>query len=160
MALEDFVLSVRNGSIFTLVDDKFGENQLELLDAIGEAQDTLVMNGFLRSDIMTLSTPELFFTLDYIVKLKLVDDCEEKFLPYFLSNDCYEQYVFCYERVEEVIKTLAGFLDEDELGEVIANIMYMDETGCNERQLERAKSKLVDAKEKLGPLLERAYAMF
>ena len=87
------------------------------------------------------------------------EDYEEIFMPYYYSNDEYENYVFCYERTEAIINVLANFLDGEELYEVTLDIMYMDEAVCESEILEEAKKKLVEKGNKLMPLLEQVFAM-
>ena len=162
-SLEEFVLSVRNGSVESFMyDDEFSaEDKLKLSDQVAEVREFLGMNGFLRPEMMLISMPEIYFTLFYIAKLDLIDDeLEEKFFPYFLSNEEYETYDFNYERVEAIIRVLSGFLTEEELGEVTLDMMFMDNINCDETILEKAKKKLMTKKDELVPLLEKAYAMF
>ena len=80
-------------------------------------------------------------------------------MPYYCSNDEYENYFFNYERIEAIINVLANFLDEDELYEVSLDIMYMGDGANDGEILEKAKKKLVEDADKLVPLLEQAFAM-
>lgn len=162
LTLEEFVLNMRNGSIFAFLnEDTYSEaEKLELTDLVEEARETLVINGFIRSDILNLANPELYFTLNYLVKTGLADDHEEVFLPYFFSNESYEKYDFCYERMEGVIDTLSDYLNDEELYEVATDVMYMDSDYCDPDILERAKRIIVDQKDDILFDLELVFSMF
>ena len=170
LSLEEFVLIVRNGSIeaFVLDDEYSDEEKLALSDQVAEVRETLVINGFIRPEMMTLSTPELYFALQYIVNLSLADDIElvmnedeyeEIFFPYFMTNEDYENYDFNYERVESILNVLSNFLSEEELYEVVLDVMFMSDASCDKKVLEEAKKKLVSERKKLVPLLEQVYTM-
>ena len=172
LSVEEFVLVVRNGSIDSLLyDDEYAEADKAALDfMIGDVREHLVVNGFIRPEMMGLNNPELYFVKTYLKDLKIAEkyystivfegDFEENFMPYFYSNDEYENYVFWYERIEAVINVLANFLDEDELYEVALDVMYMGDWVCDSGILEKAKKKLVIGAEKLVPLLEQAFAYY
>ncbi len=170
--LEEFVLCVRNGSInMFMYDDSFSEIEKgELIFLTDEVRDTLVANGFIRPEMIMTNTPELYFLLNYLIELGLIsdyiiekemdNDYDEVFMPYYYSNEQYEEYTFCYERIEAVINVLSNFLDADELYEVALDIMYMSDHPCDNETLENAKQKLVDRGLELVPLLEQAFAMY
>lgn len=169
--VEEFVLAVRNGSINTFMyNDKYSESEkIELASMVDDVKEMLIVNGFMRPEMMCLSNPELYFVIMYLIKLEMADkyyskkeldwDYEEIFMPYYYSNDEYENYFFNYERIEAIINVLANFLDEDELYEVSLDIMYMGDGANDGEILEKAKKKLVEDADKLVPLLEQAFAM-
>lgn len=170
--VEDFVLAVRNGSInsFMYNDEYSDADKMELASMADEVREFLIVNGFIRPEMMILSDPELYFTIMYILKLELADnyysakdsedDYEEIFMPYYCSNDAYENYVFCYERIEAILDLLSNFLDDEELYEVILDIMYMGDAACDQEILDQAKEKLVEKGSELVPLLEQVFAMY
>lgn len=172
LSVEEFVLAVRNGSVNSFIyDDSIPEaDKIELASMTEDVKEMLTVNGFIRHEMANLSDPELYFVVMYLMKLKIAEnyyskkdmeeDFEEIFMPYFYSNDEYENYVFCYERVEAIINVLANFLDGEELYEVTLDIMYMDESVCETEILDEAKKKLIEKGDKLTPLLEQAFAMY
>lgn len=162
LTLEEFVLNMRNGSVFTFInEDTYSEaEKLELTDLVEEARETLIINGFIRSDIFNLANPELYFTLNYLVKTGLADNHEEVFLPYFFSNESYEKYDFCYERMEGVIDVLSDYLSDKELYEVATDVMYMDSDYCNSIILDLAKKAIVEQKDEILPDLEEIFSIF
>lgn len=172
LSVEEFVLAVRNGSVnsFMYSDDYSEAEKIELASMVDDVRETLIVNGFIRPEMMSLSDPELYFVVMYLMKLEIAEkyyidgrldeDFEEIFMPYYYSNDEYENYVFCYERVEAIINVLANFLEGDELYEVTLDIMYMDDAICESEILEEGKKKLVEAADKLMPLLEQVFAMY
>lgn len=171
-SVEEFVLAVRNGSIndFMYSDEHSDAEKLELASMVEDVKETLTVNGFMRPEMMSLNDPELYFVVMYLMKLEIADnyylkkdmeeDFGETFMPYYYSNDEYENYVFCYERVEAIINVLSNFLDEEELYEVTLDIMYMDEAYCETETLENAKKRLVEKGDELIPLLEQVFAMY
>ena len=172
LSVEEFVLAIRNGSVNSFMySDKYSEaEKIELASMVEDVREFLIVNGFIRPEMMSLSDPELYFVVMYLMKLEIAEkdysdknldeDFEEIFMPYYYSNDEYENYVFCYERVEAIINILANFLDGEELYEVTLDIMYMDDAFCESEILEESKKKLVEAADKLMPLLEQAFAMY
>ena len=171
-SVEEFVLAVRNGSVnsFMYNDEYSDAEKLELASMVEDVKETLTVNGFMRSEMMSLNDPELYFVVMYLMKLEIADnyylkkdmeeDFGEIFMPYYYTNDEYENYVFCYERVEAIINVLSNFLDEEELYEVTLDIMYMDEVYCEAEILEDAKKRLVEKGDELIPLLEQVFAMY
>lgn len=172
--LEEFVLEVRNGSInsFMYDDERTEEDKAALGFMVDEVRETLIVNGFIRPEMMTLGNPELYFLLEYVIRLGFINDycskqelefdgdLETVFMPYYFSNEDYEEYVFCYERIEAILKVLADFLDEDELYEVSLDIMSMSGVACDDQVLKRAKEKLVENVAELVPSLEKVFAMY
>lgn len=172
LSVEEFVLAVRNGSVnsFMYNDGYSDAEKLELASMVEDVKEVLTVNGFMRPEMMSLNDPELYFVVMYLMKLEVADnyylkkdmeeDFGEIFMPYYYSNDEYENYVFCYERVEAIINVLSNFLDEEELYEVTLDIMYMDEAYCETEILEDAKKRLVEKGDELIPLLEQVFAMY
>ena len=160
--MDEFLLEMRNGSLEASInsDDSYSEvERIRLMDAIEDVKEVLLVNGFFRPDMM-ITTPELYFVVEYIVKPGLTDDYQETFLPYFSSNEDYEQYVFCYERIEAIINLLANFLTQEGLYEVAMDIMYTGDDYCDKEILEDAKGVLFKEREKIVPLLEQAFSMY
>lgn len=172
LSVEEFVLAVRNGSVnsFMYNDEYSDAEKLEYASMVEDVKEVLTVNGFIRPEMMSLNDPELYFVVMYLMKLDIADnyyskkdieeDFGEIFMPYYYSNDEYENYVFCYERVEAIINVLSNFLDEEELYEVTLDIMYMDEAYCETEILEDAKKRLVEQGDELIPLLEQVFAMY
>lgn len=169
--IEEFVLCVRNGFVnMFLYDDEYSEaDKGDLLFLTEDVRDTLVMNGFIRPEMIT-DNPELYFLKDYLIKYDIVtnyilekdleDDYDELFMPYYYSNEQYENYVFRYERIEAILGILSNFLDKAEYHEVALDIMYMSDQASDDVILERAKKKLADSTMELVPLLAKVFAMF
>lgn len=105
-------------------------------------------------------TPEMYFVVNYIIELGLIDDYRSVCMPYFESNEDYESYVFCYERVERIFHILREILDGDELYEVIIDVNYLDQDVCTKNLLESAKRKIAEHKDEIRRDLEATFAMF
>lgn len=162
--LEDFILDMRNGGVNSYIyDDQYTEKEkLVLMDAVEEARNVLIANGFFRSSISTGVEPELRFVLWYMADLGLMKEMEEDsietFLPYFASNEDYEKYNFCLEKVDALIGVLADYLLDDELAEVALDIRGSERVDT--RLTESAKEKIVKHKDELIPELETVFMMF
>lgn len=178
--LPEFVLCARNGTIneFMYNDDIPESEKLELSDMVAEVLEVLIVNGFIRLEMMAISNPELYFTMKYVVGLELVEsfileheaksgckdrdavDYEEALMPYFYFNEDYEKYVFNYERIEAVINLLSNYLDEEELYEVALDVMSIGNCVCDEEILEKARDKLKENSLDLIPKLVQAFEMY
>jgi hypothetical protein len=175
--LPEFVLCVRNGTVNEFMyDDSIPDaEKLELSDMVSEVLEVLMVNGFIRLEMMTISNPELYFTMKYIVSLELIKsfvlahetesgckdldevDYEEALMPYFFSNEDYEKYVFSYERVEATINLLSNYLDEEELYEVALDVMSVGNSNSDEEIIKRACDKMKENSLDLIPKLVQAF---
>lgn len=160
MSNEEVILSFRNGQVYSFLDDDdwTNEEKVNLLEIVDETRDMLIINGLIRPEINYGVTPEMRFVLEYVVKTDLTDRLDI-FMPYCFSNEDYERYVFCFERIEAVLKILEKELNAMEFYEVLSNIMS-DDAVCDEKTLNEAKRKMIKRKEKILPQLEKAFEIF
>ncbi len=162
---EELVLQVRNGEIYQMIadiDDTLDNNDniCKMMDIVEDIREGIIISGFIRPDITYVSSPEMYFTVHYIAELGLVDDYISKCMPYFETNEDYESYVFCYERVERIFQILNKILDDKELYEVILDVSYLDANVCETDILQDAKRKIVAHKDEISKDLEEAFAIF
>lgn len=178
--LEEFVLAVRNGTIFTSIyDEEASEGEkMYISDMIAEVMEFLIVNGFIRYDMITLSTPEAYFIERYVVAQEMIEKCIlgyesrgrviefkcedylEVMMPYNYSNRDYETYQFSYEKIEAVIRILSNYLNETELYDVALDINSMGNCVRDEAIIEQAKEKMVEKSFELVPLFVQAFAIF
>ena len=162
LTVDQAILNIRNGNAYNHTqDDYWTDEQRERITAVvDEAREILLINGFIRLEISYMVMPEMYFALKYIVELDLTDDYLERFLPYLASNEDYERYMFCYERLEGSLEILEKILSAEEFYEVLTDVMYLGEMECNEKILNQAKLKIVDNKDRIIPKLETVFAKF
>ena len=163
--VEDLVLSVRNGDIYQMVADiddtkEGGDNICQVMDAIEDIREAVTVAGLMRPEITYVLTPEMYFVVNYVIELGLIDDYRSVCMPYFESNEDYESYVFCYERVERIFHILRDILNGDELYKVIIDVSYLDQDVCEKNLLESAKRKIAEHKDEIRHDLEATFAMF
>ena len=178
--LEEFILTIRNGDINSyLYDDSISEGEkMYMSDIVAEVLEFLIVNGFMRSEIMTLSTPEMYFVKEYIVSLEMIENyilgCEslyknvkfdykdylKVFMPYYYSNRCYERYEFHCEKVEAAIDVLSDYLDDGELYDVTLDVMSVGNNISDEVMITAAKKKMVAKSLEILPELVEVFATF
>lgn len=159
---EEFVMIARNNMIYSFtLDDSVPEKEKKRLSDLADAAiSTLVINGFIRQEILFASTPEVYFAEEYLEQLDLKIEEIEALMPYLCDNKTYERYEFCFERREAILGYLSHVLDEKEYALVNKDIMFMNDELCDSELLARAKTKFIEKKEEILPNLIRIYAKF
>lgn len=152
MCTEALVLCARNNDVYDVFKSE---------EAASSFVSVMIMLGFIRPEFLDGSAPELRFVWNYLAEQEiLTEEDEEVFMPYYFSNEDYERYMFCFERVEGILKVLSQILDEDELYELRADMMFMGEYDCDEKKLASVKRKICEKKEVILPKLETVFAMY
>ncbi len=155
--LDTLILGIRNDLLLSNLPDFINPDKRNLtaemwyekMDYYYEVKEALIIEGFIRPDIEFFKNPEKYFAQNYAVPLGLAD--RRICMPYFYSNEVYETYDFCYDRLRLILDILEDELTKEQFDAVKSDIMYMDYmfADVSEMDLKFAKMKLKEKRRSL-----------
>lgn len=151
---EELILSVRNHEIYKFlhINDDSGKTFL-----VDEIEGVLRHDGFIREDIAGVLSPEIRFASRYVCALDLMDGHNEKCMPFYDSNETYENYVFSLERLDRIIVLLERFLTEKNQFEAVKSDLFSSYP-LDGMTIRAAKSSLCRKKKQISKDLFRIFA--
>ena len=151
---EELILSVRNHEIYKFLQI---DNDLQKKFLVDEIEAILRHDGFIREDISGSLSPEIHFSSRYVCALHLMEGHEEKCVPFYDSNEAYENYVFSLERLDKILAFLERFLTEKNQFEAVKSDLYSSYP-LDGMTIRAAKSSLCRNKKLVSKDLFRIFA--